>query len=64
MLFLKKKTFLIENNTEVIDMRDKTRRSKIYIRILVERIEGKKKIIYDEIHCGFLIIQETQESSD
>ena len=43
MLFLKKKTFLIENNTEVIDMRDKTRRSKIYIRILVERIEEKKK---------------------
>ena len=41
--FFKKKTFLIENNTEVIDMRDKTRRSKIYIRILVERIEGKKR---------------------
>ena len=39
--FLKKK-FLIENNAEVIDMRDKTRRSKIYIGILVERIEEKK----------------------
>ena len=43
MLFFKKKTFLIENNTEVIDMRDKTRRPKIYIRILVERIEEKKR---------------------